>query len=146
MEVVSDPQITIATAVDDELYAAALRLLPQLSGTPQPLTRDHLAEIVATTDQFVARVDGAIIGIATLVMYRTPVGVHAWIEDVVVDNAARGKGVGEALTRAMIERAKQKGVRKLALTSNPRREAANRLYQRLGFTPWQTNLYQLKAE
>lgn len=138
-------QITIATQVDDELYAAVLRLLPQLSDA-EPPTRAQLAEIVATTDQFVARDGDTIVGIATLAMYRTPVGIHAWIEDVVVDHGARGRGAGEALTRAMIERAKHRGVRKLALTSNPRREAANRLYQRLGFSAWSTNLYQIKAE
>jgi len=136
-------EIVRATTVDDELYAAVQRLMPQLTSSASPPTREQLAEVIATQDLFIARSDGTVVGMGTLVTYRTPVGVHCWIEDVVVDDAARGQGAGEALTRAMIDRARANGARSLALTSNPRRESANRLYQRLGFTPWATNLYRL---
>jgi len=137
-------EIAIATVADPELLAAVHRLLPQLTtSNVTPPTREQLAEVIASSDLFVAHDGAAIVGMGTLAAYRTPVGVHGWIEDVVVDDAARGAGIGEALTRAMIERARAKGVRTLALTSNPRREAANRLYQRLGFEPWATNLYRI---
>jgi ribosomal protein S18 acetylase RimI-like enzyme len=137
-------QIVIATTVDDELMAAVERLMPQLTSSAPPPSREQLADVIATQDLFIARTGAAaIVGMGTLVTYRTPVGVHCWIEDVVVDDAARGQGAGEALTRAMIERARDKGARSLALTSNPRRDAANRLYQRLGFAPWPTNLYRM---
>jgi ribosomal protein S18 acetylase RimI-like enzyme len=80
----------------------------------------------------------------TLVVYRVPTGIRARIEDVVVDEAMRGKGIGEALMRHALHMAREAGADGVALTSNPRREAANRLYQRLGFHPWQTNLYFYK--
>ena len=79
-------------------------------------------------------------------VFRTPAGVHAWIEDVVVDESARGQGMGEALTRAGIELAREKGARAVELTSRPAREAANRLYQRLGFKRRETNLYRMEME
>jgi ribosomal protein S18 acetylase RimI-like enzyme len=68
--------------------------------------------------------------------------VKAWIEDVVVDDAARGHGVGEALNLAAIEESRKRGAKNVSLTSRSSREAANRLYQRLGFEPYETNLYR----
>ena len=138
-------EIAIATPADltDELVTAIAHLMPQLNPTVAPPTREQLAEIVATGDLFLVRDAGSLVAMGTLATYRTPVGVHGWIEDVVVDSGARGRGIGEALTRAMLARAREKQVRTLALTSNARREAANRLYQRLGFTRWDTNLYKL---
>jgi ribosomal protein S18 acetylase RimI-like enzyme len=137
-------EIAIATPADltDELVAAVAHLMPQLNPTVAPPSRDQLAEIIATCDLFLVRDASSLVAMGTLATYRTPVGVHGWIEDVVVDTAARARGIGEALTRAMLARAREKQVRTLALTSNPRREAANRLYQRLGFTVWDTNLYK----
>jgi len=79
----------------------------------------------------------------TLALFRIPTGLRAWIEDVVVDEAARGRGVGEALNRAAIERARGEGATTVDLTSRPSREAANRLYQRLGFQERPTNVYRL---
>ena len=78
----------------------------------------------------------------TLVVFRIPTGVRAWIEDVVVDAAVRGRGVGEALSQAALTRAAAAGARTVDLTSRPSREAANRLYRRLGFVPRETNLYR----
>jgi ribosomal protein S18 acetylase RimI-like enzyme len=91
---------------------------------------------------FVARVDGNIVGSLTLVTFRIPTGIRAWIEDVVVDESARGHGVGEALNQAAIQEARQKGAVTVDLTSRPSREAANRLYQRIGFVQRDTNVYR----
>jgi ribosomal protein S18 acetylase RimI-like enzyme len=91
---------------------------------------------------FVARVDGNIVGSLTLVTFRIPTGIRAWIEDVVVDETARGHGVGEALNQAAIEEARRKGAVTVDLTSRPSREAANRLYQRIGFVQRDTNVYR----
>jgi ribosomal protein S18 acetylase RimI-like enzyme len=86
--------------------------------------------------------DGAIVGMLTLVTFRLPTGVRAWIEDVVVDTASRGRGVGEALTQAAIELAADRGAQTVDLTSRPSREAANRLYRRMGFEQRETNVYR----
>ncbi len=75
-------------------------------------------------------------------MFRIPTGMRAWIEDVVVDEAARGQGVGEALNREALRLAKERGAITVDLTSRPSREAANRMYQRLGFTQRETNVYR----
>ena len=91
---------------------------------------------------FVARLDGLIVGCLTLVIYRIPTGVKAWIEDVVVDEAARGHGIGELLNRAALDEARRRGIKGVSLTSRQSREAANRLYQRIGFTQRQTNVYR----
>ena len=96
---------------------------------------------------FIARLDdGRIVGSLTLAFYRIPTGLKAWIEDVVVDDAARGHGVGEALNRAAIDEARQRGAKNVSLTSRASREAANRLYQRLGFVPYETNLYRFALD
>ena len=91
---------------------------------------------------FVARVDGVIVGCLTLVFYRIPTGLKAWIEDVVVDEAARGHGVGEALNLAALDEARRQGVKYVTLTSRPGRSAANRLYQRIGFAARDTTVYR----
>ena len=89
-----------------------------------------------------ARSEGVIVGSLTLVLYRIPTGLKAWIEDVVVDDNARGRGVGEALNLAALDEARARGVKGVSLTSRPSREAANRLYQRIGFTRRDTNVYR----
>jgi ribosomal protein S18 acetylase RimI-like enzyme len=71
-----------------------------------------------------------------------PTGVRAWIEDVVVDDGSRGAGVASALVAAALERAQEQGARTVDLTSRPDREAANRLYVRLGFERRETNVYR----
>lgn len=135
-------EIQRVITVDDELVAAFARLMPLLNNAPPP-TRDDLTEIAATSHLVVAR-DPHIIGVLTLTLYRIPTGLSARIDDVIVDTAARGRGVGEALTRDAIERARTAGARSVNLTSHPRREAANRLYQRLGFERRDTNAYVFK--
>jgi ribosomal protein S18 acetylase RimI-like enzyme len=86
------------------------------------------------------------VGSLTLAMFRIPTGVRAWIEDVVVDESARGRGVGEALTQEALGRARAAGARTVELTSRPSREAANRLYLRLGFEVRDTNVYRFSLE
>ena len=134
-----------AQAVDDALVDAFVRLTPQLSRSNPPPTREQLEEVVRSeaSHLLVARDgDGAILGSLTLVLFRIPTGVRAWIEDVVVDEAARGKGVGEQLNREALQTAKDAGAVTVDLTSRPSREAANRLYQRIGFKQRDTNVYR----
>ena len=140
-------EIVEATAATPELVAAFDRLIPQLSSSNPPPTESELAAICASEASVlliaVDRDDAdRILGSLTLAWFRIPTGVRAWIEDVVVDEAARGMGVGEALNRAALDRARQLGARTVDLTSRPSREAANRLYQRLGFIPRDTNVYR----
>ena len=134
--------------VDGELVKAFERLTPQLSSSSPPPTEKELASIVTSrsTVLFVARDDGEIVGSLSLVLFRIPTGLRAWIEDVVVDGAARGKGVGEALNRAAIERASKAGAKTVDLTSRPSRETANRLYQRLGFQLRTSNVYRFELD
>ena len=136
--------IEIATAVDDELVVAFEHLIPQLSSSSPPPSREVLSDLVegADTSLFLARVDGAIVGSLTLAFYRIPTGMKAWIEDVVVDDAARGHGVGRLLNEAALDEARRRGAKNVSLTSRPSREAANRLYQRIGFSLYETNLYR----
>jgi ribosomal protein S18 acetylase RimI-like enzyme len=137
-------EIVPAETVTDELVAAFGRLIPQLSSSSPPPTADELSEIVAAADSvvFVARLDGRLVGALTVAFYRIPTGLKAWIEDVVVDAEARGKGIGEALNRAAIDEARRRGAKNVSLTSRPSREAANRLYRALGFEQYDTNLYR----
>ncbi len=90
----------------------------------------------------VARVDGEVVGMLTLVMFPLPSGLRARIEDVVVDEAARGHGVGGALTEEALRLAEAAGARTVDLTSRPSRQAANRLYERLGFEARDSRVYR----
>lgn len=136
--------IDIAADVTPELVEALTRLIPQLSSSSPPPTPAELAEIVADprSTLFVARVDGRIVGTLTLATYRIPTGLKAWIEDVVVADEVRGHGVGAALNEAALAEARRRGAKSVDLTSRPAREAANRLYRRLGFVARDTNLYR----
>jgi len=136
-----------ATQVTDELVAAFARLVPQLSSSSPAPTWHEVAEMVNSpaTVVFIARDEkrgGEIVGSLTLALFRIPTGLRAWIEDVVVDAAARGQGIGEALTRAALTRAEHMGAKTVDLTSRPSREAANRLYRRIGFEQRNTNVYR----
>ena len=127
-----------------DVLAACHRLIPQLSSSSAPISAQELEEIIEsnTTVLFAARSGQEIVGLLTLAIFRIPTGVRAWIEDVVVDNQARGKGVGDALNRAALAEAERRGAKTVDLTSRPSREAANRLYQRLGFKQRDTNVYR----
>ena len=127
----------------EELLEAIHRLLPQLTEARTPPTLERLAETIEGQTVLVARddEDGSIVGTLTLVMYRVSSGLKGRIEDVIVDSSARGQGVGEALMREGMARANEAQVLMLELTSMPYREAANRLYKRLGFVRKPTNVY-----
>lgn len=137
--------IEVATDVGDDIVEAFARLIPQLSKSSLGVTKAELQAIADHDACFllIAREDGgAILGSLTLVVFPIPTAVRAWIEDVVVDDAARGKGVGELLNRRALEISAEHGAKTVDLTSRPTREAANRLYQRLGFEQRDTNVYR----
>lgn len=136
--------VSEALESSDELVAAVGRLVRELSSSAAEPTPDQVAAIVASpaSHLLLARDGGETIGMLTLVTFPIPTGVRAWIEDVVVTEAARGKGVGEELTNAALRIAVDAGARTVDLTSRPNREAANRLYARLGFALRETNVYR----
>ena len=149
---VADP-----SEVTEEFAAAFGRLVPQLSKNAETPAVEELAEIVRSpaTVLLVAYGEdddaeddnaeaGDIIGSLTLVLFRIPTGLRARIEDVVVDESARGAGVGKALNLAAVERAEAEGARSVDLTSSPAREAANEMYLSLGFKQRDTNVYRLE--
>jgi ribosomal protein S18 acetylase RimI-like enzyme len=141
-------RVGAVTEVTAELVEAFARLVPQLSSSSPAPGRAELADVVESpaTTLLVARTpEGDIVGTLTLVMFRIPTGVRAWIEDVVVDEVARGRGVGEALNEEALRQAAAAGARSVDLTSRPSREAANRLYRRLGFQLRETNVYRHEA-
>ena len=136
--------VQIAKRVDNDLVEAFQRLIPQLSKSNPAPTKEQLESIVASDSSqiLLAKADGVIVGSLTLVIFHIPTSVRAWIEDVVVDADARGKGVGEALNAFAIAESRKRGATTVDLTSRPSREAANRLYQRLGFVQRDTNVYR----
>jgi ribosomal protein S18 acetylase RimI-like enzyme len=138
-------RIEVVESVSDELVQAFGRLVPLLSSRTSPPSATELETVVASpsTSLLVARDGERVVGTLTLAVFRIPTGVRAWIEDVVVDESARGRGVGEALTLEAAELARIAGARSVELTSRPSREAANRLYRRLGFEERETNVLRL---
>lgn len=137
-------RIERATEATSEVVDALRRLIPQLSDTADLPTREGIADMVRRDDTYllVARDEsGRIVGSLTFVLYRIPTRLESTIQDVVVDEAARGQGVGEALTREAMRIGEEAGVGSIRLSSRPQREAANRLYRRLGFEPRETNVY-----
>lgn len=137
--------IRVAEVADEKLVAAYQRLTPQLSSSSPAPTAAELAEIIRSDSATVLIAEddkGDILGSMTLVLFRIPTGVRAWIEDVVVDTEARGMGIGQALNEYAIQLAEQAGAKTIDLTSRPSRESANRLYQRLGFVARETNVYR----
>jgi len=130
--------------VTDEVVEAFNRLLPQLSRSAPPLDRAALERIAGSdaTTLLVAWADGRLAGTLSLVLFPIPTGIRAWIEDVVVDEAARGQGIGEALTVAALRLAEEAGARTVDLTSRASREAAGRLYERVGFQSRETRFYR----
>ncbi len=143
-------KVSIATADDAEELAAALeRLVAQLSRSNPPPTRQQVDELLASPaiSQFVARdEDGSIVGVSTLAVFRIPTGRRAWIEDVIVESTLNGRGIGRQLTETMLAHAREQGCVTVDLTSRPSREAANHLYQKVGFERRETNVYRLTLE
>ncbi|MCI5825316.1 MAG: GNAT family N-acetyltransferase [Arcanobacterium sp.] len=146
--------IEIITEATPELEAAFALLIPQLSSSSTPMNLEQLHELLAQDsltllafrpDEPDASGDRPIFGMLSLITFQIPTGWRAWIEDVVVDDAARGHGAGKALVDAAVRIAEEKGVKSVDLTSRPSREAANRLYQRAGFNARETNVYRFKG-
>ena len=136
-------RVTRVTVADEPLRAGIAALLPQLSSSRSVPDLPTLRALVAApgTELFVAREDNDVLGMLTLVLYLVPTGMRGWIHDVVVDKSARGRGVGEALTNEALRLATDSGAISVELTTRPARQAANRLYQRLGFERRETNVY-----
>lgn len=144
-------QLSILQTVSDDVVQAFERLIPQLSSSAKVPTREEIQAMVDSDSSIVLiardpeKAD-KIIGSLTLVVFRIPTGVRAWIEDVIVDGDERGRGIGEALTRFALDVARERGSKTVDLTSRPSREAANRLYQRVGFNLRHSNLYRYDLE
>jgi ribosomal protein S18 acetylase RimI-like enzyme len=140
--------VSPATSATPEVVDAVARLLPLLSPSAPAPTAEQIGEIIASpaTTLFLARDgrEGPIVGTLTLVIFGIPSGVRAWIEDVIVAEEARGRGCGEALNRAALDAAAAAGARTVDLTSRPARQAANRLYQRMGFVERDTHVYRFE--
>jgi ribosomal protein S18 acetylase RimI-like enzyme len=141
--------VSVASEVTDELVESIGRLLPHLSRSSPAPTPVEVREMVEApgTVLFIARDDaGRIVGTLTLVLFRIPTGLRAWIEDVIADPAASGQGVGRALNQAAIDESRRRGARTVDLTSRPSREAANHIYRSMGFKPRDTNVYRFELE
>jgi len=140
--------IDIASSATEELLIGLNNLVPQLSSSAAPLTIGDVEALIANpaVSVFVAKNDGAIVGTLTLVVFPIPSGLRAWIEDVVVDEGARGLGAGAALTEAAVAESKKRGARSIDLTSRPSREVANAMYVKLGFEQRETNVYRLSLK
>jgi ribosomal protein S18 acetylase RimI-like enzyme len=134
--------------VTQEVIDSFRRLLPILSSTATELSREQLEEIVQSQCLLIARdaASGSIVGSLTLVMFRIPTGLRAWIEDVVVDSAAQGKGIGELLTREAVAIASRAGAKSIDLTSRQSRAAAHRLYEKVGFSIRDTSVYRYASK
>ena len=147
--------VELITAATPEIHEAMGRLIPHLSRSAAPmseadvqrfLSQDSVHLFAFRPDEADAQGNRPILGMLSLVAFEIPTGVRAWVEDVVVDEAARGQGAGFALVEAAVEHAKKVGARTVDLTSRPSREAANRLYQRAGFQLRETNVYRVTLE
>jgi ribosomal protein S18 acetylase RimI-like enzyme len=134
--------------VTDDVVEAFGRLLPQLSRSAKPLDAAAIRALVSSpaVTVLLARSDDKIIGTLSLVLFRIPTGVRAWIEDVVVDAAAGRQGTGTALVCAAVELARAAGARTVDLTTRPARVAAGNLYERAGFSQRETRVYRYTFE
>jgi GNAT superfamily N-acetyltransferase len=134
-----------ATQATPEVHAALARLLPQLNPQLPVPTMERLQEIMAdpAVTLLLARNGQQIVGTATVIVYTTPFWIKARLDEVVVDEGARGKGVGAALVNACLDLARRSGAELAELQSGVQREAANRLYPRMGFQLRETNVYRI---
>lgn len=141
--------IEVVDVVGDDIVDAFAKLIPQLSRSSPAPSREVLQAIASSeaSTLLIARDEAnTILGSMTLAMFDIPTGRRAWIEDVVVDEDARGQGVGRLLNERALEIAKDAGAKTVDLTSRPSREAANRLYKRIGFEQRDTNVYRYKVQ
>ena len=137
-------QVNAVKYANEELLAQVNQLLSQLSTSAPAMSLSQLKEFLdsSAVTLFIATDEGRTIGMLTLAMFPIPTGIRAWIEDVVVDDEARGRGAGELLTLTAVEHAKRHGAVTVDLTSRPSREAANRLYKKVGFVARETHVYR----
>ena len=139
--------ISELTEASSSVLQSINELLPQLSSSAQVISMDRLSELVESDNTIIflgTDDNGQILGMLSLIVMKIPTGNKAWIEDVVVDQSARGKGMGKALMDHALERAKKLAVKSVDLTSRPSRETANMLYQSLGYQIRETNVYRHK--
>jgi ribosomal protein S18 acetylase RimI-like enzyme len=139
----NNTQIAAAIEVTPELIEGMARLIPQLSPLATIPTAEELRQILSSPviTLLVARTDGALSGMLTLIVFRVATAMRGIIEDVVVDERYRGQDISEQLTREALAHASAAGLRTVNVTSRPSREAANRLYERMGFERRETNAY-----
>jgi ribosomal protein S18 acetylase RimI-like enzyme len=139
--------ISELTETSSSVLQSINALLPQLSSSAQVISMDRLSELVESDNTLIfigTDESGQILGMLSLIVMKIPTGNKAWIEDVVVDQSARGKGMGKALMNHALEKAKELAVKSVDLTSRPSREKANMLYQSLGYQIRETNVYRHK--
>lgn len=137
--------VELVEEFSEELLEAFSRLIPQLSSSAQALNAQQIKDFCEQEGVYLLvfrSAEGKILGMLSLATFKIPTGKRAWIEDVVVDSAARGQGAGQALVEAAVRHAKKVGAKTVDLTSRPTREAANRLYRRCGFKQRETNVYR----
>lgn len=137
------------TEVTESLTDAYRVLIPQLSSSSSPPTGEALQRIIESDSAQILIAEnenGEILGTMTIIIFQIPTGIRAWIEDVVVDSSARGKGIGKKLNLAALELAKQAGAKTVDLTSRPARQEANQLYRSIGFAERETNVYRFSFE
>ena len=141
-------EVTEITEYKQDFVDVLQRLLPQLSQSAAPPSTELTRQIIESDSSrlLIAQEKDVVLGMLTIVIFPIPSGIRAWIEDVVVDETGRGKGVGEALNQHALQLARDEGARTIDLTSRPSREAANRLYQRIGFVPRETNIYRYNVD
>jgi GNAT superfamily N-acetyltransferase len=141
-------QVEAVTAATPELHAALARLLPQLNATLEVPDMERLRRLVAdpAVTLLVAKDGDEIVGTTTVIVYTTPYWIKARLDEVVVDAAARGRGVGEALVRASLDVGRRRGAQIAELQSGkgPARAAAHRLYGRLGFRIRDTDVFRIE--
>ena len=138
-------EIIEISEASNEILSQVNGLLPQLSKSASPLSLESL-DILAkseSTTLFVAKEGKKVWGLLSLVLFPIPTGTKAWVEDVVVDSSARGKGIGKALMNHALKKVREKRGKSIDLTSRPSRETANKLYQSLGYQKRETNVYRL---
>lgn len=137
-------EISELIEADENTLSSVNHLLPQLSRSARMITLDRLQTLVSSdcSRLYLAKEGDHIHGMLSLVVFPIPTGTKAWVEDVVVDGGARGKGVGKSLMRHAMDEARRLGAKAVDLTSRPSREAGNKLYQSLGFQVRQTNVYR----
>ena len=147
----SNMVIEKVSGITEEIFEAVQRLVPQLGAHKAPPTREELTALVGSeaSTLLIARYPdekGEIAGMLTLSIYRVPTGIRSIVEDVIVDETMRRRGIAEALMLRAIDLARESGANGVSLTSNPKREAANKLYQSMGFQKRETNAYFYKLE